>query len=110
MPEPTDQNNDSLEPMVWHVVVAHQMRRPDLYSGGPLSARVYEMGTVIGKMIACGAVEGQRPREETARRAMELAAIATGQVMYEVLRYLDQLRADAALPDCSDYHHGGKPS
>ena len=110
MPDPIYDPNDSLEPMVWYVLVAHQRQRPDLYSGPPLSARICEMGTVIGKMIACDALGNHRPREETAKRAIELAAIATGQVMHEVLRHLEQLRAGADLPDYSDYHQDGKPS
>lgn len=110
MPEPTNKNDDSLEPMVWYVVVAHQRQRPDLYSGVPLSTRICEMGSVIGKMIACEAVGSHRPQNETAKRAIELAAIAAGQVMHEVLRHLDQLRAGAAPPDYSDYYRGGKPS
>ena len=106
MPElPTDQNEEeSLHPMVWAIVVSHQRHRPDLYSGVHLEKRLQELAIVIGEMIACAGYGSQRPEKEADEYVSSLLAIATGHVSQAVFLHLRRLRTAAALPDQQGGH------
>lgn len=100
MPElPDDQNEDSLYRVVWSIVTAHRQERPELYCEQQLDLRLRELGIVIGELIGYEVFGSQRPEMETAKRAGNLAAIATGQVTQAVLLHLHRLRLGAGLFD-----------
>lgn len=97
----TDENEDSLHRVVWHVIVAHQRQRPELYSGASVENRLYELAIVIGKMITCEAIDygSTHTEAETVFRASNLAAIVQGHITQQVLLYVRQIRFSATPPD-----------